>query len=248
MLGDFSRGFAYAWSGLGALRTPGLRRFVILPVVISTAVFALIIAAMVLGFGALMDWLLAWLPDWLDWLQWLLWPLFVLVALLVAVYSFTLLANLLGAPFNGLLAARYEGLLLGKPPPQDNRALPVVILNSILHELRKLGYLVRWLLPAALLFLVPGINLIAPFTWIVLGMWLLAVEYAGYPMDNHVIGAVSQRRILARRRGLALGFGAGVMLISSVPVLNLLAMPAAVLGATRLWCEGEAGGQTMPVT
>lgn len=235
MVNDFVLGFSFAWSGLTALRTPGLGRFVAWPIAISVAVFAMVIAVAITGFDALMDWLLAWLPGWLDWLRWLLWPLFALTAALIAVYSFTLLANLIGAPFNGVLAAQYESKIRGSAPPADDRSLLAGTLASIANELRKLAYLVRWLVLAALLFIVPILNFIAPLVWLSLGAWLLALEYGGYPMDNHGIAPGRQRRILGRRRGMAIGFGAGVMLMSGVPILNLLAMPAAVLGATRMW-------------
>ena len=237
MIKDFLSGFAHAWSGLAALTTPGLGRFVFWPVAISIVVFALVIAAAVTGFGAVIDWLLAWLPGWLDWLQWLMWPLFALAGLLIAIYSFTLLANLIGAPFNGLLAAKYESHILGKAPPADERSLVAAGFASVANEIRKFFYLARWLLLAATLFLIPIINIFAPFIWLSMGMWLLALEYVGYPMDNHAMRPAHQRRLLAGRRSMALGFGAGVMLLSSIPVLNLLAMPAAVLGATRLWTE-----------
>lgn len=237
MITDFAIGFKHAWSGLAALATPGLGRFVIWPLLISIAVFSAIIFVAAAGFGALIDWLLAWLPAWLDWIQFLLWPLFALVALLMGIYSFTLLANLLGAPFNGLLAARYENHLRGVPPPSDERSFVAASLASLSHEIRKLLYLARWLLLAAILFVVPVVNLFAPLVWVSMGAWLLALEYVGYPMDNHAVDAGRQRRLLAGRRSMALGFGAGVMLLSTVPLLNLLAMPAAVLGATRLWCD-----------
>jgi len=38
----------------------------------------------------------------------------------------------------------------------------------------------------------------------------------------------------------AFGFGGGLTLMMMVPVLNFVAMPAAVVGATRLWCEQKA--------
>ena len=71
----------------------------------------------------------------------------------------------------------------------------------------------------------------------------MAVEYCDYPMSNAGLKLDSQRRLLRRRRGLALGFGAGVMTMTVVPGLNLVAMPAAVIGATLLWCD-RFHGQT----
>lgn len=252
MLSDFIRGFEAAWSGLRALRTPGLGRHVALPVLASVAAFVAIIAFALQGFGRLLDWLTGWLPAWLAWLEWLLWPLFLLVVLLLVVYAFTLVANLLGAPFNGMLAEKYEARLGAGTPPASNSWLRETLV-ALAHELRKLLYVVRWLLPAAVLFLIPGLNLIAPGVWLLLGAWLLALEYLAYPMDNHRLAPRVQRELLRDRRMLTLGFGAGIMVMTSVPGLNLVAMPAGVLGATRLWSAelrpalpADRGAQTTP--
>jgi len=237
MLRDFANGFSFAWSGLSVLNTRGLRRFVAIPLVVNVLVFAVVITVGLRQFETLLGRLLGYLPGWLDWLQWLLWPLLVLVILLVSIYTFTLLANLLAAPFNGLLSEKYELMLTGQQVEVQGRSFISELLRSPVHELSKLAYMVRWLIPLALLFLVPGLNVVAPALWLVFGGWLLALEYLDYPMDNHAIGVRKQRERLAGRRWLAMGFGAGVMLMTTIPVLNLVAMPAGVLGATRLWCQ-----------
>jgi CysZ protein len=46
-----------------------------------------------------------------------------------------------------------------------------------------------------------------------------------------------ERALMRRNKPLALGFGAGLMLMTLVPVLNFLAMPVGVTGATALWAE-----------
>ena len=59
-----------------------------------------------------------------------------------------------------------------------------------------------------------------------------------------IIDASLLPAMLVALTGLALGFGAGVTVITIVPGLNLVAMPAAVIGATLLWCDrfrGHAG-------
>ncbi len=236
MLGDFARGFAYAWSGLSGLRVRGLRRFVAIPLLVNVLVFAAVITMGFRQFDALLARLLDWLPAWLDWLQWLLWPLFALTVLLLSVYTFTLLANLLAGPFNGLLSERFERMQTGEQAQGTGRPFFHELLRAPVHELAKLAYALKWLLPLAVLFVVPGINILAPALWLVFGSWLLALEYLDYPMDNYGIGVREQRKRLAEHRWLATGFGAGVMLLTSIPVLNLLAMPAGVLGATSLWC------------
>jgi CysZ protein len=49
------------------------------------------------------------------------------------------------------------------------------------------------------------------------------------------------RRVLRSRRWLALGFGAGVMTLTVIPGINLVAMPSAVIGASLLWADRLAG-------
>ena len=61
------------------------------------------------------------------------------------------------------------------------------------------------------------------------------IEYVDYPMANHLLHFSTQRRLLRSRRFLALGFGGGSLLLTMIPLLNFLAMPVSVAGATALW-------------
>jgi CysZ protein len=234
---DFLKGIGYLREGLRLIRLPGLRRFVLLPLLVNSLLFAGLMFAAVSGFERLLEYLLGFLPDWLHWLQYLLWPLFALSALVVLAYSFTLIANLIAAPFNGVLAEAVEKQLTGQPLEQtgDWRALVADIVPSLLSELQKLFYFALRGLPLLLLFVIPGINLAAPLLWMLFGAWVLALEYADYPMGNHGLKFREQRPRLRERRLLTLGFGLGVLGLTMIPIVNFLAMPAAVAGATALW-------------
>ena len=73
--------------------------------------------------------------------------------------------------------------------------------------------------------------------WFLFTAWMMAIEYGDYPMGNHDIIFKQQREKFADNRQLAFGFGTGVMLLTMIPVVNFLAMPVAVAGATRLYVE-----------
>jgi CysZ protein len=230
------RGLRHALEGLGLIFRPGLRRFVVVPLVVNVLVFSLLIWGGIQGFGLLMQRLL---PEdaWWSSLSWLLWPLFALTTVLIVFYTFTALANLIAAPFNGLLAEKVEIYLSGHPIDQTSgwRQLLQEFLPSLLSELRKLLYFVVRAIPLLVLFLIPGLNLAAPFLWLAFNAWYLALEYGDYPMGNHGILFREQHGRLKRMRLTSLGFGAGVSLLMLVPGLNFLAMPAGVAGATVLW-------------
>jgi len=226
----------YVFEGLRLIRQPGLRRYVAVPLLVSVVFFSVAIMGLVYWLETLIEWLLGYLPDWLSWLQFLLWPVFFLLCVLLIFYSFSIMTNLIAAPFNGMLAEAVEKHLTGQPIETGGwKALVRDIVPSVASELRKLLYFLLRALPLGLLFLIPGVNLAAPFLWALFSAWMLVIEYVDYPMANHLLHFSTQRRLLRSRRFLALGFGGGSLLLTMIPLLNFLAMPVSVAGATALW-------------
>ena len=231
-------GIHYLLQGFRLIRQPGLRRYVAIPLLVSTLVFSGALYGLAFWLDVLLDSLLGKLPDWLDWLRYLVWPLFALAGLLIVFYSFSILTNLVAAPFNGMLAEAVEQHLTGQPIDTGGwQALLKDILPSLLAELRKLLYFILRAIPLSILFLIPGINLAAPVIWGLFSAWMLAIEYADYPMANHRLLFPAQRKLLRRRRVLSWEFGGGTLFITMVPFLNFIAMPVAVAGATAMWLD-----------
>ncbi|MCF7983680.1 MAG: sulfate transporter CysZ [Thiohalocapsa sp.] len=241
MSADPAKGAAFLLDGIRLLSQPGLRRFVLIPLLINIAVFSSAIWLGARQFESLMTRMQASVPDWLAWLEWLLWPVFVLVLLVIVFYSFTLVANLLASPFNGLLAEKAEALITGKSLADagDYGKLLKQLPATLLDELRKILYALLWTIPFLILaFAVP---LIGPLIWFLFTAWMLTVQYADFPMGNHGLRFRDMRATLRRRRVLSLSFGAAVAAMTMVPVLNFIAMPAAVAGATAMWVSELSG-------
>jgi len=235
MVGDFARGARYALSGFRLVRQRGIFRYAVVPLLVNAILFG---GAIWFGAYAFQDFIAWLLPDWLDWLviRALLWILFALGAALISFYAFTLVANLVAAPFNGLLADRVERHVRGARGDEgEQRGIVAEVGASFGAEIRKMIYLVLWSVPLLVLFLVPVINLAAPFLWLAFGAWMMALEYADCPLGNHGVVFSRGRGIIGRRRMVALGFGATVMVFTTIPVLNLVAMPVAICGATALY-------------
>lgn len=234
-------GFFLPFQGLRLIFKPGLRRFVAVPLLLNILVFAALATVAGGYFEAFMD---RWLPtqSWLEFLRWILWLLFAFAYALTVFYGFTMIANLIAAPFNAILAARVEEKLTGHRPAQADESLLGAIGPAILGELGKIVYFVSRTIPLLVLFLVPGLNILASVGWILFGFWFLAIEYADYPMGNHGMKPRDQRTQLRRRRFKSLAFGGGVTVLMLIPVLQFAAMPAAVAGATRLWVDDLNGG------
>ena len=237
MKNSFTRGAGYVLTGLRWLPRAGLRGFVAIPLLINTLLFGGGIWLAASQFQRLDQAVRGWLPDWLAWLHWLLWLLFVLTVLVVIFYAFSLVANLIAAPFNGLLAERVEKMIHtdGRVPPPPAEFSWRELLFTPLAELRKLLYFIGWAIPVVVVSFVPAANMVAPVLWVISTSWMLALEYADYPLGNRGLNLQAQRQLLRQHWLLALGFGGMALLLTLIPVLNFLAMPAAVVGATLMW-------------
>ena len=235
-MADFIAGFRYVLDGFGAIFKPGVRFHVLIPLLINALLFAGVITY---GATLLHEFINTWLADWWEWVRWLLWPLFIMLAMTVIFFCFSIVANLLAAPFNGFLAAAVEYQMTGVKPDTGGglAQLPDEIKKAALSEGRKILYFALRVVPLVLLFFIPIIQFAAPFIWFLFGAWMLALEYLDFPMSNHGISFTEQKNILKHRRQLALGFGTGIILLTMLPIINFLALPVGVCAATRLYLE-----------
>ena len=231
------KGLLYLFQGFRLITQPGLRRYVALPTLVNITVF---VGLGYLAFGwldTLTESFIQTLPEWLQWLDWISEILVFLTLSLVSFFTFTLIANLISSPFNGPLAQAVEQRLTGETKHEEGAwhdsitQLPQVFGD----EGQKLFYSISRSLPFLLLFLIPLVNVIASAAWLIFGTWLLALQYMDYPLGNQSIRFQQQRELLGRHKLLIMGFGAGVLACTMVPLLNLLIIPAAVAGATALY-------------
>ena len=233
-------GFRYVFQGAKLLSHPGLRLFVLLPLLVNVLMFAIGLAVLIFFVSGWMDGIVSWLPRWLSGITWVLWVLFILLFGVAVFFGFNLLANFIAAPFNGLLAEKVQLHLTGQDLGESGLgAIMASIPRSLGREISKLTYylprlLVLLVLSAFSLF-IPVLNVIVALLWLVFGAWMMVIQYIDYPMDNNGLSFLAMRRSLNQQRLLHLGFGGGVSILLMIPLLNFFAMPIAVAGATALY-------------
>ena len=245
MKGNPIRGAGYLLRGLQMLPDPQIRPFVLVPLLTNVVLF---IGAIWLLFSQFSGWvdkmISAFLPDWewLSFLHYLLWPIMALLVFFMVYYSFTIVANIIAAPFNGFLSEKVEKRLRGNVITDEGwKAVVALIPRSIARELSKLAYYLPRVLFLVVLSFIPVINIIAPFLWLLFGAWMMAIQYCDYPMDNNKVSFKNMKLMLKSDRLTSIGFGGLIQLGMMIPILNLILMPAAVVGATIYWVEAHAG-------
>ena len=236
MIADITRGAQVIARALSLLNKPGVRIYVVIPLLINLMLFGALVWYGYSQFNLLVEWLMSFVPSFLGFIEWLIWVFFGVLAAIIVFFSFTPIANIIAAPFNALMSEKIEIELTGKAV-SSNISFARMAIDAIGSQLRKLVYIMFWALGLFLVSLIPVVNLAAPVLWIVFGSWLLSLEYFDYPMGNHDLVFAEQKKRLGERRGIAMGFGGAVMIMTSIPIINFFAMPVAVAGATLLWVE-----------
>ena len=241
------KGASYLLRGLKMLPQPGIRGFVVFPLIINVLIFGGAIYLLLSNFSAWVQYLIdLWLPDWewLSFLEYLLWPLLAFLVIVGVYYGFSIVANFIAAPFNGFLAEKIEQRERGALASDEGIAAVIKLIpRALARELAKLAYyLPRFLLLLVLSF-IPVVNLVMPVVWFLFAAWMMAIQYCDYPMDNNRVSFKRMKVLLKSRRISAMGFGSLVQLGLLVPVLNLIIMPAAVIGATLFWIEEYADNE-----
>ena len=233
-------GVHYFLQGFDLIRQPKLRPFVLIPLLVNLMLFSV-------SFYFLFQQIDVWLVqleaslDWLSWLVYIIKPLAFILILLVFGFFFGAIANIIAAPFNGLLAEQTELLLSNKPMPASSiKDILLDIPRVLTRELKKIKYYIPRAIGLLLLFFVPVVGqTVAPVLWFIFTAWMLAIQYADYTFDNNKVGFDEMRSELSSNRMQSLSFGSMVALCQSIPVVNFMIMPVAVCGATAMWVDNN---------
>lgn len=239
MQGNFVTGAGYFFRGLAMLTEPRLRKFVLLPLLANVGLFLLLGGAAWSLVEGLVQATENALPSWLGFLTWLLAPLLWLTGALATGYISTLIVLILTSPFHALLAEKVEEQVTGQAVPalEGLGSALLALPRGVLRELRKVLYYIPLAVFVLIVSFIPGFQALGPFLWFLLGAWMMGLQFVDYPMDNHQLPFKAVKEACAARRLSSLGFGGTVAFVAGVPLFNLIVVPAAVVGATLLWCE-----------
>jgi len=211
--------------GFKLLAHPGLRQFLIIPVLINVLLYSIMLF---LGYHYVGELIEQFIPSWLQWLSWVLWPLFFISFFIVGFFTFTVFANMMSAPFYGKLAAKTlaitegQGINIVEPP----------VTKVVSAELKRAGYFASRALPLLIMSIIPGVNVLAPFLWGFFGAWGVALEYLAYPLENEGVLFGEQRQLIKSVKLGTLSFGGLVGLGLTLPLINIIVAPTAVIAAT----------------
>ncbi|WGE57198.1 sulfate transporter CysZ [Actinobacillus equuli] len=236
---DLGLGFHYFIYGWRLMLQRKLLPFVLIPIAINSVLMIALLWFFIGNIVGWADWIVSFMPSWLDWLTIILVPLAVLSLIMLFYFTFTTITNFIAAPFNALLAEKVELQLTGE---QLNNMTMTEMLKDVprmlKREWQKMMYSIPRFIALFLLSFVPVIGqTVVPVLTFIFGAWLLAIQYCDYPFDNHKISFKRMRNALGQRKILNFTFGTFISIFTALPFVNLVVMPVAVCGATAMWVE-----------
>lgn len=236
---ELKQGFHYFVMGWHLITQKGLRRFVIMPILLNILLLSGLFWLFMSNIGGLIDSLISYVPDWLAWLSGILLALSIFMLLTLFYFAFTTLSGFIAAPFNGLLAEKVEQMLTGENLIEMSTMDFIKDIPRMLgREWQKLWYSLPKLIALFLLSFIPVLGQsIVPVLTFLFTAWMMAIQYCDYPFDNHKIPFHIMRNELGETRTLSLTFGSLITFCTFVPIINLVIIPVAVCGATAMWVE-----------
>jgi CysZ protein len=237
-------GMMYLFKAFPLLTQKGIRSYVVIPLLINIFFFSI---GIYFGFSYFADYmeqfldtsgLWSWVAALVDVIKPLLYVIFGMALMILIFYTFSLMANIIAAPFNSLLAEATEKHLTGTSLEDDGGNFQTIIkeiIPTIIMEVKKLLYMILWSIPfLIMLFIIP---IIGPILWFLFTAWMMSLQYMDYPMANHQLNFSQQRHLQGKQRLFTMGFGGITMSASMIPFVNFLIMPTAVIAATLIWID-----------
>ena len=238
----FAAGFSYPFkAGHFLISNPRLLVYVLIPFLINMIVFA---GAVWFGLGFFEETVTAMIPQGDEWywsvLYYFIWVVAVIATAVICFFLFTVVGNLIAAPFNDLLSEKTEMMLTGKQSDEPFR-LGVFLRDSLhilLDDLLKIAAFVAGMLILFGFFLLPAVG---PIFYSVLSiLWtalFLVVEYTGFIFARHKLKFRDQRQFIRERKLASVGFGLGSLCLLAIPFLQFFTIPLGVIGAVHFWYD-----------
>lgn len=235
VLTEFLRGASFLFRGFRVwVSSPRLMLLGSLPPLIVGLLFTALFIVLVRNLGTLATWLTGFAQNWSEvarvGAQFTAAIAIAVLAGLIVLISFVTLTLIVGGPFYQRIWRAVERQFGGLP-----EEVPVPFLRGLGESVLSLG---RTIVVGIGLFAIGLIPVAGSLLAGVLGFafagWFLTLELTSFVFEPRGLSLKVRRRILRSARARSIGFGVATFAVFLIPGGALLAMPAAVAGATLL--------------
>ena len=146
-------------------------------------------------------------------------------------WGFVIIVSFLSCPFNDAISTRTEKMLTGV---QKTHSMGMI--GTLFNEVRKMIFLLGFLLLGWLVLLF--IPFLDPILWPLISSLVLAIAFIDYSWVRHGYRLVRCLRDIWGNYFVYTATGFIALILTSIPVVNLLAVPFAVIYFTVIFTDG----------
>ncbi len=240
--GGLFAGLIYPFRALSIInRTPGLWRYILIPIGINILVGITFYVGLLLAGLRVIDTLVSNMTG-LEAIFAVFLQAFLVVGLLI-VTGFLLVrfGVVLGSPWYSQLSERLEQVYAGQsspPAPTGMRAIAIDIARSLLFELKKLLLV---LLIALVLFLCNFLPLVGQLITMAggmgLGILIACLDFLDPPLERRRLSFRAKLKVIWQSLPASASFGLICFGLVSIPFLNLLSIPLCITAGTLFFCD-----------
>jgi CysZ protein len=228
---SFFSSLSYPFRGVGyVLGRPALWKYFAAAFAINVVLFVILTILFINYRAALVDWIT---PDrfW-RWAQVAIEWIFTAIVAVLGLFLFTIVGNLLAAPF---LDAMTERILtgLGETLPPSRGPLQA-FLRALRNQSIKLFFFGAIQLLLLLLWAIPVVGLLHPPLSAILTILFLGFEYLDYPLDARQLPIPRRFEWMVGHFGATFAYGLVLFPVFLIPFVGYACLPLAVAGASLL--------------
>lgn len=153
-------------------------------------------------------------------------------------WTFVLVVALIASPFNDIMSARVEKLLINQEPLGLSDSFSSIgknIFKTILNEIKKILFIIILTLVSLLFGYIPFLTPISVFIAVI----LLAVEFLDFSWSRHQLTFTSCLKDIKKNIFEYAFGGTFFFIIVSIPIVNLIVPPLATSYFTVLWIRSN---------
>ena len=252
----FLRGVAYPFRGIGwLLSNRAAWPYAVLPAIVNGVILLALGLYAFANFGDIYAWIQ---PDWAvasaegAWyasagkavLNFLIGVVTTGLLVGLTLLGGILVGAILAGPFHEKLSEVVERIATGKPPPDEPLSLKTLtkdVGRAIRSAVQRLTLFALLYVPLFFLSLIPVVGLVGLAGTLVYSAFFLALNFTDPVLERRKLPLPKKIAWASESLAAWLGFGAALMLVMLVPLLQLVLAPALVTGGTLLYLDVEEG-------
>ena len=236
--GSFGEAFLNVFASLSLVKQHRLYAYFIIPFFLNIIILSSIFYLSFHTLKPLIDGLITGSGFFFDALRIITTPLLIIVQVIITIFIYSIVGNIITAPFNDFLSKKIEIKAFGEN--FDEKFSLKALITDILRVVGNLIKLLLLMLIAHLLiFLLNLIPVLGNILYAALGFLITAFffgfQFYDFPLERRRYTFGKKLKTTFRFIPQVVGVGAGFFLLSMIPIINFLALNMGAIAATVMY-------------